>query len=298
MSKMVAASCWSETLYPKIKQAEDFSPDQFYKSQWQKKPGVNICFLIYRWVTATLLLVYAVATIFERDPLSRPSLVYPKYPIYLTNWVVWISALQAMLATGIVTYYFQKLRKAKHDAVEGESVLVENLIKTYWAFQTIAIVSSIAVSVVFWVAVYNPEINPLNIFTFTSHGLIATYLVVDALLVAHPFRLTDFVWVFLFCAAYIGFSIVYYLLGGTDRYNRNFIYSILDWQDPWPTFLTCVFVVLFYLFIHLVVWCLTCSVRHLAHYLYNMDVTVPKKVETVIDIIDTEAAIPAGAGQK
>lgn len=33
MSKMVAANCWSETLYPKIKRAEDFSPDQFYKSQ-------------------------------------------------------------------------------------------------------------------------------------------------------------------------------------------------------------------------------------------------------------------------
>lgn len=285
---MVAANCWSETLYPKIKRAEDFSPDQFYKSQWQKKAGVSLVFLIYRWVFSTLLLVYAIATIFERDPLSRPSLIYPKYPIYLTNWVVWVSAVQALLATGIVSYYFQKLRSDKHDAVEGESVLVQNIIKTYWAAQTIAIVSSIAVSVVFWVGVYNPEINPLNIFTFVSHGLIAVYLVIDALIVAHPFRLTDFVWVFLFCIGYIGFSIGYFFMGGTDRYNRNFIYSILDWQDPWPTTLTCLFVVLFYLFIHLVVWCLTYSTRSLVHYLRNMEHTKPKKVETVIDIIDTE----------
>lgn len=33
MTKMVAANCWSEYLYPKIQQAEDFSPDQFYKPQ-------------------------------------------------------------------------------------------------------------------------------------------------------------------------------------------------------------------------------------------------------------------------
>ncbi|XP_026677996.1 protein rolling stone-like [Diaphorina citri] len=97
----------------------------------------------------------------------------------------------------------------------------------------------------------------------------------------------------LFCVAYIGFSVVYFLMGGTDRFNRNFIYTILDWQDPWAAVLTCTFVVLFYLFIHLVVWCLTYSTRNLAHYLYNMDVTKPKKVETVIDIIDTEAPPPA-----
>ncbi|KAI5744808.1 hypothetical protein M8J76_005384 [Diaphorina citri] len=295
---MVAANCWSESLYPKIKQAEDFSPDQFYKSQWQKKPGVSIYFLVYRWVSATLLFVYAVATIFEKDPLSRPSLTYPKYPIYLTNWVVWMSAIQALLATGIVTHFFLKLRNTKMDAAEDESILVKNLTKVYWATQTIAIVSSIAVSVVFWVGVYNPEINPLNIFTFTSHGVIAAYLVVDALIVAHPFRLSDFLWVFLFCVAYIGFSVVYFLMGGTDRFNRNFIYTILDWQDPWAAVLTCTFVVLFYLFIHLVVWCLTYSTRNLAHYLYNMDVTKPKKVETVIDIIDTEAPPPAAQNQK
>uniref|UniRef100_A0A8D8RQ66 Protein rolling stone n=1 Tax=Cacopsylla melanoneura TaxID=428564 RepID=A0A8D8RQ66_9HEMI len=295
MTKMVAASCWTESLYPKIKQAEDFSPDQFYKSQWQKKPGVSIYFLVYRWVTAALLAVYAVATIFEKEPLSRPSLVYPKYPIYLTNWVVWMCAVQAMLGTGIVTFYFQKLRNSKHaDAAEAESILVQNLTKVYWATQTIAIVSSIAVSVVFWVGVYNPDINPLNVFTFTSHGLIAAYLVVDALIVAHPFRLSDFLWVFVFSATYIGFSLVYFLLGGTDRFNRNFIYSILDWQDPWSAFLTSAFVILFQLFIHLVVWCLTYSTRNLAHYLYNKDSpSSPKKVETVIDIIDTEAPPPA-----
>lgn len=41
-------------------------------------------------------------------------------------------------------------------AAKAENVMIQNLTKVYWATQTIAIVSSIAVSVVFWVGVYNP----------------------------------------------------------------------------------------------------------------------------------------------
>jgi hypothetical protein len=53
-------------------------------------------------------------------------------------------------------YYFYLINFIISDAAEDESILVKNLTKVYWATQTIAIVSSIAVSVVFWVGVYNP----------------------------------------------------------------------------------------------------------------------------------------------
>lgn len=53
-------------------------------------------------------------------------------------------------------YHFYLINFIISDAAEDESILVKNLTKVYWATQTIAIVSSIAVSVVFWVGVYNP----------------------------------------------------------------------------------------------------------------------------------------------
>ncbi|KAL1449614.1 hypothetical protein WDU94_002104 [Cyamophila willieti] len=247
---MSSGSCRGDNCDPKPSPKE-YSPAQFYKFHWQKNPEVSPNFLIYRWVTTIFIVGYAIVSIFEQDPLLEPTLFYPNYFIYLTNWVLWMCAIQAILATWIVHYY----QKNSKDVAGSENEGIRKLAKLYKVSNTIAVVTSITVTLVFWYALFDPYIDDtITIFTCTSHGVIAALVLLDALIVAHPFTLSDFYYVFIFSVTYAAFSFVYYHLGGTNRYGETFIYPILDWEEPVCAFRTTVLVVLLQLFNHLVVW--------------------------------------------
>jgi hypothetical protein len=54
---------------------------------------------------------------------------------------------------------------------------------------------------------------------------------VDIFVTAFPPRFGHVVYVILFGLFYCGFSVIYTVSGGTDRDYKNYIYSVLDWNQ-------------------------------------------------------------------
>jgi hypothetical protein len=95
------------------------------------------------------------------------------------------------------------------------------------------------------------ELDALNIMV---HAFNSVLMVTDLFLVAHPFRLLHCYWPFLITAFYVVFSYIYYESGGTDRYDRPFVYPLLDWRLPKRTVASSVFGLVFVLTVHCAIW--------------------------------------------
>ena len=71
----------------------------------------------------------------------------------------------------------------------------------------------------------------INDVIFHKHGTNAIYVVVDIFITATPLRLLHFFHGLLFGAAYIIFSVIYTMAGGTNNLNKPYIYGIIDWKS-------------------------------------------------------------------
>lgn len=61
------------------------------------------------------------------------------------------------------------------------------------------------------------ETHVLDALNILVHAANSALMIMDILLAAHPLRLLHAFWPLLFVTIYLGFSLVYFLLGGTDR---------------------------------------------------------------------------------
>jgi hypothetical protein len=97
-------------------------------------------------------------------------------------------------------------------------------------------------------------IHRLDALNLMVHAFNSVFMVIDLFLVAHPFRLLHCYWPFLITVCYVVFSYIYYESGGTDRYDRHFVYPLLDWRVPKKTAASSVFGLVFVLMVHCVAW--------------------------------------------
>jgi hypothetical protein len=97
-------------------------------------------------------------------------------------------------------------------------------------------------------------IHKLDALNLMVHAFNSVFMVTDLFLVAHPFRLLHCYWPFLITVCYVVFSFIYYESGGTDRYDRPFVYPLLDWRLPKRTAASSVFGLVFVLTVHCVAW--------------------------------------------
>jgi hypothetical protein len=92
------------------------------------------------------------------------------------------------------------------------------------------------------------------------HAFNAILMVLDVIVVAHPFRLLHFCWSLLFTFIYFCFSVIYHLAGGTGKNNASSIYPALDWNKVESTLLIVFLGMLAVAFAHFCMW-LTVIIR-------------------------------------
>lgn len=246
---------WKREFCPRFLRVDHHKPHQFVVCQWQHSQQVHLGYFIYRWCMATLFLTIMICSICDVNRNEKDfGVPYIKWPIYLTNWGYTVYTFQALLGAFLVTQ--QYVLEKKH----GNYVPVRKRLnfgyKVYWVTHTISVVSSLGITICYWAAVYNPEMHKLDALNILVHACNSIFMVIDFLLVAHPFRLLHCYWPFLFTGLYILFNFIYFELGGTDRHDRAYIYPLLDWRNPRKSLLVTVFGLIFVLVVHSIVWIL------------------------------------------
>jgi hypothetical protein len=104
-------------------------------------------------------------------------------------------------------------------------------------------------------------VHNLTALNLLMHAFNSILMVLDVILVAHPFRLIHFCWSFLFIFVYFCFSVMYHLAGGTGKNNAPSIYPALDWRKVESTLPIAVLGMLSVILAHFCVW-LTVIIRN------------------------------------
>lgn len=269
---------WKRKLLPKLAEAETYTPDMFVKCQWQKSSGVNIQYLIYRWILACVFCSILTASILDLGRPPHPYTHYAKWPIYLTHWGFLVCTVQALLAAVIVTQTHWYIMK---NPAHLEALFkMKYSFKVYWILHTIGMVAAFAITSIYWAFVFDPEIHKMDALNILVHGANSVLMLLDLCLVAHPIRLNYFYWPIAFSLTYTVFSAVYYLVGGTDRFNRVFIYNILDWRHPVKTLLITIVCLAFVIVLHSIVCLFSFSRRSIAKHLERRIKGISIKLET------------------
>lgn len=105
----------------------------------------------------------------------------------------------------------------------------------------------------------NTNISVLAVHNLTAlnllmHAFNSILMVLDIILVAHPFRLIHFCWSLLFIFVYFCFSVIYHLAGGTGKNNAPSIYPALDWSKVESTLPIAILGMLAVILAHFCTW--------------------------------------------
>jgi hypothetical protein len=227
-------------------------PEQFVRCQWQKNEEICMAYLVYRWAFAILFLSVWVWSIFSaaQQNTSKENTL-SKWPIYLTNWGYTLCTSQAMLAVGLVT---QQLIKERRTGFTEDRVQMPVMYKIYWLLHTLAVVVAIGITGSYFIVDYNPAAHVLTALNLLMHAFNVILMVLDIIVVAHPFRLLHFCWPLLFTITYLCFSVTYQLAGGTGKNNTPYIYPALNWNKVESTLPIAFVGMLAVIFAHFCVW--------------------------------------------
>jgi hypothetical protein len=97
-------------------------------------------------------------------------------------------------------------------------------------------------------------IHTLTALNLLIHAFNSILMVLDVLVVAHPFRLIHLCWSLLFIFVYFCFTVIYHFAGGTGRNNAPSIYPALNWNNPASTIVLVILGMLAVLVSHICVW--------------------------------------------
>lgn len=109
------------------------------------------------------------------------------------------------------------------------------LVKATWVMYSVAAVQGIMVILLFWLTEYGPEFT-LTYFLIMAHGVTCMVVIFDGFVINRiPVRLKHCVFVVLFGALFVGWTIVQSLVPvdnpWKDGDESNALYKILDWDD-------------------------------------------------------------------
>lgn len=94
----------------------------------------------------------------------------------------------------------------------------------------------------------------IDVMDFMVHGVNSIVTVVDLFISGRPWRLMHFHMAILALALYVIFSIIYWAADGVNLEGCNYIYSVLDWNDPVPTLILVVEILAVMLPLHALFW--------------------------------------------
>ena len=209
----------------------------------------QIFFIIYRWVVAGFFAGWLIAA-----GLSYINDGDAKFFIFLTNWGFLSFNAHLIWSTVVSTVDFCReficCRQSyiESDAGETRSTAYEhdletptgccgrsyNKIKWYhmiqWALFVIGTEIAVAITIVYWPLIYNPN-DSIDGIRFNTHGTQAIVAVIELLAAGVPIRFYHFYFSMIFGATFVVFSGIYYAAGGTNLAGDPFIYSVLDYGN-------------------------------------------------------------------
>lgn len=166
----------------------------------------------------------------EKDQSTKTSEPIGYWFIYLTHWGLTTETLYFLVAF-LITLVVQSSDPKEWQ--ESNTVQATPwYVSLSWALQAIMLPMSVAITILFWVLVYDPSTTPTTVEILT-HGGNAALMLLDFIFVQQPLFCRKIVWPVVFSAAYLGFSFAYYKGGGTQGDgSTTYIYKDLDWADP------------------------------------------------------------------
>jgi hypothetical protein len=95
-------------------------------------------------------------------------------------------------------------------------------------------------------------------------------MMLDFLITGNDIKLFHVVYTVGFGSAYVIFSFIYYILGGTNRLLENKIYPFLDWEKPGKTLKVCCVGVICVAIVHFLFILISFAWNIVLEYLQNL----------------------------
>mmetsp|Transcript_56865 Transcript_56865/g.157369 ORF Transcript_56865/g.157369 Transcript_56865/m.157369 type:complete len:260 (+) Transcript_56865:106-885(+) len=217
-------SCWARFKAEWSKQRLDY--DDFNKGKWKEVFGSSssrcltnsTVYQVFRFFEAwfmTFIFAWSVYHEWRTGCISY-------YPIFLTYWVV-------ILTFGYFWCAWWTTRKADE---EGSSSYMPFYARAAWLLQDACLPATFLVVVLYWGLLVPTRSTPPPAVGYFTHGVNFLVLILDIFLSRQPYYLLHgFVFVGL-GLAYMGFSVIYWVLGGTNCSGNPYIYTFLNWNEP------------------------------------------------------------------
>ncbi|XP_055301375.1 protein rolling stone-like [Sitodiplosis mosellana] len=203
--------------------------DSMVRSQWQSRSKNNF-YLVYRWLVAIFVIAVVIVSMFSHVEKYSFGLFF----IYLTHWGILINMVVGVFGAILVTvWHFHS--DFKENVLKNSEM--PTAFKIYWALHNIALITSFAVTIIYWSILHNDKI-PLNAPNILSHAMNSVIMFLDILIVAYPLRLYHVIQPICFGVSYGIFSFIYYLCGGVNILGNPYIYNVLNWNEPGKAMVT------------------------------------------------------------
>jgi len=227
-------------------------PDKkLFTNTWIGSPVyVSRAYLVYRWIVATLVLIFLIQSFISR---ALDAGEWWKYFLLLANWGRVLAVLTYLWEVVLVTIRWRReldgqVELSLTSNYESTSSPLPWSHRTLWMLANVNSDVSLLCSIVYWPFLYNQE--PLDFQNITGHGLITAINIIDVFISARPWRCLHAYHVQLFCLIYVLSNFAYVEGGGTNLADQPYIYSILDWSKPTHCLITIFGVMLILPFLH------------------------------------------------
>ena len=118
--------------------------------------------------------------------------------------------------------------KETEEACEEDALQFQH--KLLWLLYIISANGGLLVTVGYWTVLYEDD-EPIDANNITKHALNSVFVLIDTFLCSIPVRLFHFIYPLLYMIIYLGYTVVYWVLGGTNLQGQSYIYKLLDYDN-------------------------------------------------------------------
>ncbi|XP_078574524.1 protein rolling stone-like [Branchiostoma floridae x Branchiostoma japonicum] len=202
-------------------------PRDFTRSPWFSSP---VPFLMYR----TVVCLYQVCTYATAHSIYGVS---PKSLIYLTElgYIILTAHTVVSAVLCFVDFFGSRCHPKSSDDqtsfTEADVTTARSTdslpwyYKGHWVFYNVVFGIGLYITIAYW-ALLADDTGPRSIL---FHAINCVVIVIDVSVSALPLRLLHFVYPSAFALAYVIFTVIYWVAGGTDVNNNPWIYTVLDY---------------------------------------------------------------------
>lgn len=213
-------------------------PSDFVNSQWQYDNAPDGLFLAYR-VCHFIGFLLALTCCYRWNYLKafggRVGVMY------LANWSYGIAIGNSLFGLiCIARQFFKKKVYLVHEFPWWY--------KFYWALHSIALDLCFSTSLAYWVVKnISREVKPIGIDLY--HVWNSVLMLIDLFMVPIPLRLAHIYSTMVVCFAYTFISATYYFTGGSNAFNKHYIFPVADWRKSPTTAMVMTCIGAIYLFL-------------------------------------------------